>query len=71
MGWAGSLWDTMANTWDMARGRYKYSPLPARNPVKEAQDSLTFWARNNQRVLKVTMAIMAAAVLWYLVAATV
>lgn len=66
-----SLWDILVSTWDMARGRYKYSPLPTRNPVQEARESLTFWARNHQRVLKFTMATMAAVMLWYLAAATV
>lgn len=66
-----SLWDTLASTWDMARGRYKYSPLPTRSQVQEARESVTFWARNHQRVLKFTVAIMAAMVFWYLAAATV
>lgn len=65
------LWDTLVNNFDMARGKYKYSPLPSRNPIAEVQESLTFWARNHHRVLKVTMAVMATMIIWYLAAATV
>lgn len=65
------LWDSIIDTWMMARGKYKYSPLPTRNPVREAQEKLTFWASNHQRVLKATMAVMGIMVLWYLIAATV
>lgn len=65
------LWDNIVDTWRMARGKYKYSPLPTRNPVREAQESLTFWASNHQRVLKATMAVMGVMVMWYLIAATV
>lgn len=70
-----SLWDTLVNplmeTWDMARGRYKYSPLPHRNPIQEVRESLTFWARNHHRILKGVMAVMAVMMFWYLAAATV
>lgn len=69
-----SLWDALINalvgTWEMARGTYKYSPLPHRNPIQEARESLSFWARNHQRILKGVMAVMAAFILWYLAAAT-
>lgn len=64
-------WDRIVETVNMARGKYKYSPLPVRNPVLEARESLTFWARNHHKFLKGTMAVMAAMVLWYLAAATV
>lgn len=64
------LRDRLSSAWASARGSYKYSPLPARNHVAEAQEKLTFWARNHRKVLKFSMAIMAAMVFWYLAAAT-
>lgn len=65
-----SVWDALVGTLDRARGQYKYSPLPSRSQVQEARESLTFWARNHQKVLKFTMAVMAAMMFWYLAAAT-
>lgn len=65
------LWDALRDAWSMARGRYKYSPLPDRSAVAEARENITFWAQNHRKVLNVTMASMAALVFWYLAAATV
>lgn len=65
------LWDKIVDMWTMARGKYKYSPLPTRERVREAQQSLTFWASNHHRVLKATMAVMGIMIMWYLIAATV
>ncbi|CAN8102594.1 unnamed protein product [Discula destructiva] len=65
------LWDRFDNAWTMmVRGSHKYSALPGRIPVAEAQEKLTFWAQNHRKVLKFCMAIMAAMVFWYLFAAT-
>lgn len=64
-------WDFLSDAWRMAQGNYKYSPLPSRNTVAEAQEKVAFWAQNHRKVLKFTMAIMAAMVFWYLAAATV
>lgn len=66
----GSLWDNLVDAFMMARGKYKYSPLPSRDRIAEAQETLTFWARNHQKVLKYTMAVLAAMVFWYLAAST-
>ncbi|ROW01115.1 hypothetical protein VSDG_02672 [Cytospora chrysosperma] len=54
----------------MARGRYKYSPLPSRDQVREAQEALSFWSQRHRTVLKVTMAAMALVMLFYLATAT-
>lgn len=65
-----ALWDRLNDAWVVARGSYKYSPLPGQNVVVEAHEKLTFWAKNHLKVLKFSMAIMAAVVFWYLAAAT-
>ncbi|ROW04522.1 hypothetical protein VMCG_04990 [Cytospora schulzeri] len=54
----------------MARGRYKYSPLPSRDQVREAQEALNFWSQRHRTVLKVTMGAMALVILFYLATAT-
>lgn len=64
------VWDDLVNTVHMARGRYKYSPLPTRDQVREAQEALSFWSKRHRTVLKVTMAAMALVMLLYLATAT-
>lgn len=64
------LWDGLVNTVNMARGRHKYSPLPSRDQVREAQEALSFWSQRHRTVLKVTMAAMALFMLLYLATAT-
>lgn len=64
------LGDRFSSVWTTARGSYKYSPLPVRNHVAEAQEKITFWAQNHRKVLKISMAAMAAMIFWYLAAAT-
>jgi hypothetical protein len=63
-------WDDLVNAVNMARGRYKYSPLPSRDQVREAQEALSFWSQRHRTVLKVTMAAMALVMLFYLATAT-
>lgn len=63
-------WDDLVNAFNMARGRYKYSPLPSRDQVREAQEALSFWSQRHRTVLKVTMAAMALVMLFYLATAT-
>lgn len=64
------LWDTLKDTVNMARGKYKYSPLENRNPAKEAQDALGFWSNRHRTVLKFTMAALALLVFYHLATAT-
>lgn len=64
------LWDGFVNTVNMARGRYKYSPLPSRDRVREAQEAISFWSNRHRTVLKVIMAAMAVVILIYLAMAT-
>lgn len=64
------IWDDLVNWASMARGRYKYSPLPSRDQVREAQEALSFWSKRHRTVLKATMAAMALVMLFYLVVAT-
>lgn len=64
------LWDSLKDTANMARGRYKYSPLANRNPAKEAQEALGFWSNRHRTVLKCTMAALALLVFYHLATAT-
>ena len=64
------LWDILKDTANMARGKYKYSPLGNRNPAKEAQEALGFWANRHLTVLKFTMAALALLVFYHLATAT-
>lgn len=68
------LRDRLSDAWSaMARGSsysYKYSPLPGRTQMVDAHEKLTFWAKNHRKFLQLSMAVMAATVLWYLAAAT-
>lgn len=68
------LWDTLKDTavsqYNMARGRYKYSPLANRNPAREAQEALGFWSNRHRTVLKCTMAALALLFFYHLATAT-
>lgn len=64
------VWENLVDTVNMARNRYKYSPLPSRDQVREAQEALGFWSQRHRTVLKVTMAAMALVILLYLATAT-
>lgn len=53
----------------MRGGRFKYSPLPPRNPVREAQSSTGIWSDRHKSALKFTMAAMFLLVVGYMVIA--
>ena len=53
----------------MGGGRFKYSPLPARNPVREAQSTTGVWSDRHRSALKFTMAAMSILVIGYMVVA--
>ncbi|KAI3399659.1 hypothetical protein diail_6007 [Diaporthe ilicicola] len=64
------LWDSLRDTVNMARGRYKYSPLANRNPAREAQEALGFWSNRHRTVLRLTMAALGLLVFYHLATAT-